>query len=161
MTKVIKTSIILLVLICVLQLVYIFFVTGVAQTTMPYKANGSLLYVDGKVVGSELIGQSFTSPGYFHGRPSAVDYDGAESAGSNLGPTSAKLMEQVSQRIEQVRQRERATARCTCAGGPGSGFGQRPGPSYQRGECDASGSACRYSARIAGIRGKGAGRAAY
>ncbi len=103
MSRVIKTSLILLLLICVLQLAYVLFVTGVAQTIMPYQSNGSLLYVDGKVVGSELIGQSFTSPGYFHGRPSAVDYDGAESAGSNLGPTSAKLMEEVRQRIEEVR----------------------------------------------------------
>ncbi len=103
MARVIKTSLILLLLICVLQLAYVLFVTGVAQTIMPYQSSGSLLYVDGKVVGSELIGQSFTSPGYFHGRPSAVDYDGAESAGSNLGPTSAKLMEEVSQRVEQVR----------------------------------------------------------
>ncbi len=103
MARVIKTSLILLLLICVLQLAYVLFVTGVAQTIMPYQSNGSLLYVDGKVVGSELIGQSFTSPGYFHGRPSAVDYDGAESAGSNLGPTSEKLMEQVRERVEQVR----------------------------------------------------------
>jgi K+-transporting ATPase ATPase C chain len=103
MARVIKTSLILLLLICVLQLAYVLFVTGVAQTTMPYQSNGSLLYVDGKVVGSELIGQSFTSPGYFHGRPSVLDYDGAESAGSNLGPTSAKLMEEVRQRVEEVR----------------------------------------------------------
>ncbi len=103
MSKVIRTSLILLALICVLQLAYVLFVTGVAQTFMPHQANGSLIYVDGKVVGSELIGQSFTSPGYFHGRPSAVDYDGAESGGSNLGPTSAKLMEEVRQRIEEVR----------------------------------------------------------
>jgi K+-transporting ATPase ATPase C chain len=71
---------------------------------MPYQANGSLLYVDGKVVGSELIGQSFTSPGYFHGRPSAVGYDATGSGASNLGPSSAKLMEQVKERIEKVRQ---------------------------------------------------------
>ena len=103
MAKVIRTSVILLALVCVLQLVYVFFVTGIAQTFMPYQANGSLLYVDGKVVGSELIGQSFTSPGYFHGRPSAVDYDSAESGGSNYGPTSAELMKQVRQRIERVR----------------------------------------------------------
>ncbi|MDO8568842.1 MAG: potassium-transporting ATPase subunit C, partial [Dehalococcoidales bacterium] len=74
MSKVIRTSLILLGLICVLQLAYVLFVTGVAQTFWPHQANGSLIIVDGKVVGSELIGQSFTSPGYFHGRPSAVDY---------------------------------------------------------------------------------------
>jgi K+-transporting ATPase ATPase C chain len=102
-TREIKTGVLLFIAICVLVMAYTLFVTLVAQITMPDKANGSLLYVDGKVVGSEFIGQSFTSPGYFHGRPSAVDYDGANSGGSNLGPTSAKLMKQVSQRIEQVR----------------------------------------------------------
>ena len=101
--KTIKISIILLILVSAGQVAYTYFVTAVAQITMPDKANGSLLYVDGKVVGSELIGQSFTSPGYFHGRPSALDYEGDESAGSNLGPTSAKLTEKVSQRVEQVR----------------------------------------------------------
>jgi K+-transporting ATPase ATPase C chain len=101
--KTIKITIILLILVSAGQVAYTLFVTLVAQTTMPDKANGSLLYVDGKVVGSELIGQSFTSPGYFHGRPSAVDYDGAASGGSNLGPTSKELMEQVRQRVEQVR----------------------------------------------------------
>ena len=70
---------------------------------MPDKASGSLLYVNGTVVGSELIGQNFTSPGYFHGRPSAVGYAGNNSGASNYGPTSAKLMEQVRQRVEQVR----------------------------------------------------------
>jgi len=101
--KEIKTGVLLLIAICVLQVACVSFVTLVAQITMPDKANGSLLYVDGKLVGSELIGQSFTSPGYFHGRPSAVDYDTAESAGTNYGPTSAELMEQVNQRIEMVR----------------------------------------------------------
>ena len=102
-TKEIRIAVSLFIAICVLVVVYTLFVTLVAQITMPNKANGSLLYVDGKVVGSELIGQSFTSPGYFHGRPSAVDYNGASSGGSNYGPTSAELMKQVSQRIEQVR----------------------------------------------------------
>ena len=102
-TKEVRTGILLFMAVCVLVLILTLFVTLVAQITMPDKANGSLLYVDGKVVGSELIGQSFTSPGYFHGRPSAVDYDATESAGSNYGPTSAELMKQVSQRLEQVR----------------------------------------------------------
>ena len=98
-----KTGLIFFAVICVLSLGYELVVTLVAQVAAPDKANGSLLYVDGKVVGSELIGQSFTSPGYFHGRPSAVDYDGTNSGGSNYGPTSEKLMEIVKERIDIVR----------------------------------------------------------
>ena len=101
--KTIKISIILLILVCAWQVAYTYFVTAVAQIAMPDKANGSLLYVNGEVVGSELIGQSFTTPGYFHGRPSALNYEGDEAAGSNLGPSSAKLMKEVTQRVEQVR----------------------------------------------------------
>jgi K+-transporting ATPase ATPase C chain len=103
MLKIIKISVLILVLICVLQVVYTYVITGIAQLVFPYQANGSLLYVDGKLVGSELIGQEFTSPGYFHGRPSAREYNTLDSGGSNLGPTSAKLMEQVKERVERVR----------------------------------------------------------
>lgn len=99
-----KTCVLLFALVCLLSLAFPFFVTFVAEKTMPYQAHGSLIYVNGTVVGSELIGQSFTSPGYFHGRPSAVDYNGSNSGGSNLGPTSAKLMLQVRQRVENVRE---------------------------------------------------------
>jgi potassium-transporting ATPase KdpC subunit len=84
-------------------LAYPLFITGIVQVAMPDKASGSLLHVNGTVVGSELIGQNFSSPGYFHGRPSAVGYAGNNSGASNYGPTSAKLMEQVRQRVEQVR----------------------------------------------------------
>ena len=103
MVKIIKISVLFIILVCVLQTAYTYVITGVAQLAFPYQANGSLLYVDGKLVGSELIGQKFTSPGYFHGRPSAHDYDAENSGGSNLGPTSAKLMEQVKARVEEVR----------------------------------------------------------
>jgi K+-transporting ATPase ATPase C chain len=101
--KTLRTTVLVLIVICVIAVAYSFLMTLIAQVFMPYQANGSLIYVDGKVVGSELMGQSFTSPGYFHGRPSAVDYDGANSSGSNLGPTSAKLMAQVKERVEKVR----------------------------------------------------------
>lgn len=84
-------------------LVYPLGITAVAQITMPYQANGSLIKENGKIIGSKLIGQNFDEPKYFHSRPSAVNYDAAGSAGSNLGPSSKKLMTQVQNRIKQVR----------------------------------------------------------
>lgn len=84
-------------------LIYPLAITGVVQTLMPEKAEGSLLRAEGKIVGSELIGQMFTSPGYFHGRPSYVDYRANDSGGSNLGPSSSRLVELVRQNINQVR----------------------------------------------------------
>lgn len=85
-------------------LVYPLLVTELAQNLMPERAKGSMLTVDGRVIGSELIGQEFTSPGYFHGRPSAVVYAANGSGASNLGPTSAKLMDQTGRRVKEFRQ---------------------------------------------------------
>ena len=81
--------------------IYPLLITGIAQSVFPGKANGSMIVVDNKVVGSELIGQKFDSTSYFQSRPSAVDYNPLPSGGSNLGPTSEKLKEQVLVRTEQ------------------------------------------------------------
>jgi K+-transporting ATPase ATPase C chain len=80
-------------------------VWAVGQGLFSHKANGSLVKVDGKVAGSSLLAQGFTAPKYFHPRPSAAGqgYDAANSSGTNLGPTSKKLIEDVKQRVADYR----------------------------------------------------------
>jgi potassium-transporting ATPase KdpC subunit len=83
--------------------VYPLLVTALSQLIFPWRANGSLIRVQDRVVGSELLGQGFTDPKYFQSRPSAVDYNAAGSGASNYGPTSQRLMDLVKGRVEQVR----------------------------------------------------------
>lgn len=102
-----RPALVLLVALHVLTgLVYPLAVTGIAQVVWPANAGGSLVVVDGQARGSRLIGQPFSAPGYFWGRPSAtspVPYDAAASSGSNLGPTNPALLDLVRTRIATLR----------------------------------------------------------
>ena len=89
----------------ILGVIYPLAITAIAQVAFPNQANGQLVEQNGRVVGSSLIGQGFSSPGYFRPRPSAtgVPYDAANSAGSQLGPTNKKLIDAVTANVEAAR----------------------------------------------------------
>jgi K+-transporting ATPase ATPase C chain len=109
-----KTAMLLFIAFSLLTgLIYPLLMTGIIQIALPEQASGSLIVMNGKIVGSELIGQNFTSPGYFHGRPSAVNYAGNGSGASNFGPTNKNLMEQVRQRISEVRTENNLSSNAT------------------------------------------------
>ena len=119
MLKEIRPAIVLVVaLAAITGFVYPFVMTGIAGVIFPYQAQGSLIERDGKVIGSTLIGQEFTSDRYFHGRPSATvapdpndssktvpaPYNAANSGGSNLGPTNKALIERVQGDVDKLKQ---------------------------------------------------------
>src|SRR3981081_377727 len=119
MLKEIRPAIVFIVALTIITgLVYPFVMTGVAGVIFPYQAQGSIIERDGKVIGSALIGQEFTSDGYFHGRPSATvapdpndstktvpaPYNAANSGGSNLGPTNKALIERVQGDVDKLKQ---------------------------------------------------------
>jgi potassium-transporting ATPase KdpC subunit len=111
MRNLITAALVTIVTTVLLGIIYPLAITGIAQAIFPDQANGQLIELNGKVVGSRIIGQGFSSPGYFRSRPSAAGtgYDAANSAGSQLGPTNKKLIDNVKANVDAAR-KENASA---------------------------------------------------
>ena len=107
MISLLRPALVLFVLLSLITgVAYPLLVYGIAQAAFPHQANGSLIVRGGKPVGSELVGQNFDAPGYFHGRPSATataPYNPLASGGSNLGPSNPALIDTVKRRIAALR----------------------------------------------------------
>src|SRR5215470_8263093 len=107
MKNLITATLMTIVTTVIFGLIYPLAVTGIAQLAFPDKANGQLIRrADGTVIGSRIIGQPFTGPGYFHSRPSAAGpagYDAGSSSASNLGPTNQKLIDRVKTDVGQLQ----------------------------------------------------------
>lgn len=155
MVKQLKTSVVMLVIFTVITgILYPLAVTLASQAVFPVQANGSLVTVDGTVVGSSLIGQSNTDSRYFWSRPSAISYNPLPSSGSNLGPTSQTLADTVAQRAADFRAgnnlADNATVPSDMLFASGSGLDPHISPAAARLQVE----------RVAEVRGLEAGKVA-
>jgi K+-transporting ATPase ATPase C chain len=98
-----RAALSVLVLSVLCGLAYPLVITGLSRLCFPEKAGGSLITYDGRVTGSALLGQRFETRRYFHGRPSATNYDGSNSGGTNFGPSNGKFVEEVAARVAKTR----------------------------------------------------------
>ena len=131
-------------------IIYPVLITAIGETMFPFQARGSLIMRDGHVAGSELIGQNFAAPNYFHPRPSAAGdkgYDASNSSGSNLGPTNKTLIDTARQRLKELLEQNPGTSAADVPIGQitASGSGLDP-------EISPAG-AMMQAARVAKVRG--------